>query len=61
MSRNKKQGFSKPMMVRMEHGMKEEIESIATANDLTSSDIIRMAVKRQLPALRSGRTTFKPA
>ena len=40
-------------MVRMEHAMKEEIERVAAANDLTSSDIIRMAMRKSLPSVKS--------
>jgi hypothetical protein len=59
MARNKKQPLSKPVMVRMEHGMKEDIEAIAKANDLSTSDIIRLACRRQLPSLKSGRTNLQ--
>jgi hypothetical protein len=46
-------------MVRMESGMKADIESIAKANNLTASDIVRLAVGRQLPHLKSGRTALR--
>jgi len=59
MSRNKKQALSKPLMVRLEPSMKEEIERIAAANDLSASDIIRLACRRQLVSLRAGRTNLQ--
>lgn len=37
----------------MDHEMKEDIERIAAANDLTSSDVIRLAMRRSLPGIRS--------
>jgi hypothetical protein len=61
MTRNKKQPLSKPVMIRMEEGMKQEVEAIAAANDLSASDIIRLAVRRQLPSLKSGGTSFRTA
>lgn len=61
MSRNKKQPLSKPLMVRMEEEMKQDVEAIARANDLTTSDIVRLAIRRQLPSLKSGGTQFQPS
>lgn len=48
-------------MIRMDHGMREQIEAIAKANDLSTSDIIRMSVRRQLPALKLGQTKLLSA
>jgi hypothetical protein len=45
--------LSKPVMVRMDHDMKEDIERIAAANDLTGSDVIRLAMRKGLPGIRS--------
>lgn len=59
MSRNKKQPLSKPLMVRLKEEMKQDVEAIARANDLTSSDIVRLAIRLQLPAIKSGRTNLQ--
>lgn len=52
---------SKPMMIRMDDQMSADIKAIAKANDLSASDVIRLAVRRQLPAIKSGRTTLQPS
>lgn len=57
----KKRNLSTPVMVRMEHSMRMDLEAVAKANGLNTSDIVRMAVNRQLPALKSGRTSLRPA
>ena len=57
----RKQKLTKPIMVRMNDAMKQDIERIAAANDLTTSDIIRLAMHRQLPSLRQGDTNLQPS
>lgn len=56
---NKRQPLANPIMVRMEHAMKQDIERIATANRLTSSDVVRLAVAHQIPLFKLGRTILK--
>lgn len=46
-------------MVRLKEEMKQDVEAIARANDLTSSDIVRLAIRLQLPAIKSGRTNLQ--
>ena len=58
MSKTKKAALSNPVMIRMDPTMKRELESVAKANDLSTSDIVRLAVSRQLPFLKSGRTSL---
>lgn len=48
-------------MVRMEKATHDQVKAIAKANGLTVSDIMRLSVKRQLPALSSGQTKLNPA
>lgn len=48
-------------MVRMEKASHERLKAIAKANGLTVSDIVRISVTRQLPALSAGQTKLKPA
>lgn len=52
----KKAPLTKPVMIRMDQQMRDRIESVAQANGLNTSDIVRLAVSRQLPALMSGQT-----
>jgi hypothetical protein len=48
-------------MVRFSGTSKEALQSVAEANGLSLSAIIRLAVDRQLPALKSGGTVLRPA
>lgn len=48
-------------MVRMEKSTHDRLKAIAKANGLTVSDIMRLSVTRQLPALSSGLTKLHPA
>jgi hypothetical protein len=59
MPAKKRQPLANPIMVRMEHAMKEDIERIATANALTASDVVRLAVRRSLPSLKNSRVTLQ--
>lgn len=59
MSAKKRKPLANPIMVRMEHAMKEDIERIASANSLTASDVVRLAVRRSLPALKNSRVTLQ--
>lgn len=61
MPATKRPKLSKPVMVRMEHTMKEEIERVAADNDLTSSDIIRLAMKKSLPAVKASLKSLRSA
>jgi len=54
-----KQQLGKPFVVRLEHSQKEEVQAVATANDLTVSDIIRMAVRHHLPVIKSGQAKLR--
>jgi hypothetical protein len=56
----KKRNLSNPVMVRMEDSMRIDLEAIARANGLNTSDIVRMAVSRQLPSLKRGSTSLRP-
>jgi hypothetical protein len=56
-----KQSLGDPVMVRFAAASKETLQSVAEANGLSLSAIIRLAVERQLPALRSGGTSLRPA
>ena len=56
-----RQKLSKPIMVRMDVPMKQDIERIAMANGLTTSDVVRLACRQQMPSFKSGRTSLKPA
>lgn len=56
-----KQQLGKPFVVRLEHSQKEEVQAVAAANDLTITDIIRMAIRHQLPAIRRGGVKLKSA
>lgn len=58
MSRNTKRPLSKPMMIRIPESMKDDLETIAASNDLSVSAVVRLAVKKHLPAMKSGRATF---
>ena len=60
MSSPKKQPLSRPLMVRIPQTMKDDLENVAAANDLSVSALIRVAVKKHLPAMKSGRGTFVP-
>ena len=40
--------------------MREDLDAIAKANGLNTSDIVRMAVRRQLPSLKRGNTSLRP-
>ena len=57
----KKETLEKPVMVRMDRDMHNRIRALAEANGLSTSDIIRLSVRRQLPALASGQTRLNPA
>lgn len=46
-------------MVRLDNSMKTDLLQIAKANGLTLSDIMRLAVTRQLPGLKSGAVSLK--
>lgn len=54
-----KQKLGKPIVVRLEHSQKQEVESVAAANNLTVSDIMRVALRQQLPEIRAGRLKFR--
>lgn len=54
-----KNKLGKPFVVRLEHAQKEQVQAVASANDLTVSDIIRLSIRQQLPALRAGKITIK--
>lgn len=56
MSRSRK---TKPVMIRMEDILHAEIKAAAIANDLTVSDIVRLAIRQQIPAIRSGKTKLQ--
>lgn len=58
MSARKK--LSKSVLIRMDSSMRSQIEAIATANKISTSAIIRIAIEKQLPALRAGRTVLRP-
>jgi hypothetical protein len=60
MTSTKKQPLSKPLMVRVPQTMKDDLENVAAANDLSVSALIRVAVKKHLPAMKSGRGTLSP-
>lgn len=60
MQRTKKQPLSQPLMVRVPQAMKDDLENVAAANDLSVSALIRVAVKKHLPAMKSGRETLAP-
>jgi hypothetical protein len=47
-------------MVRVPQAMKDDLENVAAANDLSVSALIRVAVKKHLPAMKSGRETLAP-
>jgi hypothetical protein len=50
-----------PVMVRMDRDTLSRIRSIAQANGLSASDIIRLSVRRQLPKLTIGQTCLEPS
>ena len=50
----------RPVMIRMPDDLKTDCAQIAVANDLTLSDIIRIAVRLQLPELKAGRLKLTP-
>lgn len=53
---------SSPVMVRMDISLVADLRQIAKANGLSMSDIVRLAISRELPSLRAGNTTLtKPA
>jgi hypothetical protein len=52
----KKLPLSKPIMIRMDEQMRARVETVARANGLNTSEIIRLSVSRQLPSLMSGQT-----
>jgi hypothetical protein len=54
-----KKQLGKPFVVRLEHSQKEEVKAVASANSLTVSDIIRLSIRHQLPAIRAGKINFK--
>lgn len=60
MSQTKKPPLSKPMMIRIPETMKCDLENVAASNDLSVSAIVRLAVKKHLPAMKSGRSTLSP-
>ena len=60
MASPKKQPLSRPLMVRIPQTMKDDLENVAAANDLSVSALIRVAVKKHLPAMKSGRSTLAP-
>lgn len=60
MSNQIKQPLSKPMMIRIPETMKSDLENVAANNDLSVSAIVRLAVKKHLPAMKSGRGTLSP-
>jgi len=55
-----KKTLGDPVMVRFSPSSKASLQAVAQANDLSVSAIIRLAVDRQLPALRSGGTLLRP-
>jgi len=57
----KKDTLAKPVMIRMDQDTHARIRTIAEANGLSVSDIIRLSVRRQLPSLASGQTRLTPA
>jgi len=61
MTQPKKRKLSNPVMVRMEDTMRIDLEAIAKANGLNTSDVVRLAVSRQLPSLMHGHTSLRPA
>lgn len=60
MSQPTKQPLSKPMMIRIPAAMKTDLENVAANNDLSVSALVRIAVKKHLPAMKSGRGTLSP-
>ena len=59
MHQQEKRSLSNPVMVRLDNSMKTDLLQIAKANGLTLSDIMRLAVTRQLPGLKSGAVSLK--
>jgi len=56
-----RKNLSKSVLIRMDSAMREEVLAVAHANKISTSAIIRMAVERQLPALRAGHTKLRAA
>jgi antitoxin component of RelBE/YafQ-DinJ toxin-antitoxin module len=42
-----------PFMVRLPRDMRRDVESVAKANGLTMSDIVRLACRMELPAIKA--------
>ncbi len=60
MPREKKLPLSKPMMIRIPETMRDDLEKVAAGNDISVSAVVRLAVKKHLPAMKSGRATLSP-
>ena len=56
-----KEKLGQPFVVRLEHSQKEQVQAVAAANNLTVSDIIRLSIRTQLPAIKSGHIKFRPS
>ena len=56
----KNRNLSNPVMTRMDSSMRIDLEAIAKANGLNISDIVRLAISRQLPALKRGKISLFP-
>jgi hypothetical protein len=51
-----KQPRPAPMMIRMDQQMRDKLEVLAQAAGTSISEIVRLAVSLELPALMSGQT-----
>lgn len=49
------------MMIRMDQATHARLKAIAEANGLSTSDLVRLSVHRQLPALNAGQTRLLPS
>jgi len=48
-----------PLNIRLPQELKRRIESIATVNHLTTSDIVRMVLSTELPRIEAGVFTLR--
>jgi len=59
MSPETKKKFGKPLVVRLEQSQQIKVEAVAAANDLSVSDIMRLAIRNCLPAIDAGRVKIR--
>lgn len=57
----KRKPLSKPVMIRMEQADHSDITAVAKSAGITTSDVIRLAVRNGLPSVRRNLKNLQPS